>query len=161
MIAKKTSSTLESVSMQLQKILDPISTYLVYIGALLSLVMAVIVLIDIILRQIFNSPLVGMIELETFMLAVLCFFSLAYTMIQNGHVSVDILAERLSSKPRALLKVLFPLLSSFVFGIISWQYALHTKQAWQLNELSDVLSWPMWPFFAVTCFGCALLFFWF
>lgn len=157
MDSKEAGGILSKSASGIEKLIKPLSTYLVYIGAFFSLAMALIVIIDILLRVIFNRHITGIIELETFMLGILCFFSLAYTMIQGGHVSVDIFVHRFPEKMKLALGSLFPLLGIFVFGIISWQYVIRTINAFEVGELSDVMDWPLWPFFILVSMGCALL----
>ena len=91
----------------LKKIVYPLCSCLAYIGAGLSMAMALIVFLDILLRTFFNKPMLGVIELETFMLAILCFFSLAYTKIGEGHVRVDIFVGKLPSRFRAVIDGIF------------------------------------------------------
>ena len=52
-------------------------------------VVAIAMVVDLVSRLIFRSPLSGMIELQTFMLVFMAFFSVAYTMLKNQHVAVD------------------------------------------------------------------------
>ena len=84
------SGWLEIAAHGLQRVIRPVSMNLVYIGAAFVLAMAIIVVIDILLRLLFNRPINGVIELETFMLAVVCFLALGYSMFQGSHVSVDL-----------------------------------------------------------------------
>jgi len=116
--SRKTNAILISVSRGLKKSIYPLSTFLVYIGAGLSLAMALIVVLDILLRLILNAPILGVIELETFMLAILCFFSLAYTKIKEGHVSVDIFAGRLSQEFRLFLGGIFSIFGIYLFSVL-------------------------------------------
>ena len=148
---------LASSNQALKRAIYPLSTYLVYIGAGLSLAMALIVVLDILLRLIFNDPILGVIELETFMLAILCFFSLAYTKIKEGHVSVDIFVGRFSQGFRLVLSGIFYIFGIYLFSVLSWQYVIQTLEAVEVGEASVVLTWPMWPFYILTSFGCALM----
>ena len=157
MDTKKMSGLMDSVAGGMKRVIEPISTYLAYICAAFAMAMGFLVVIDIIMRFLFNKPIDGIIELETFMLAVLCFLSLAYTMIKGGHVSVDIFSSKLKGKFKLFLSGLFPLFGVFVFGVIAWQYVLKTTNSINLGEYSDVLNWPLWPFYAITALGCALI----
>jgi len=157
MDSKRITDFLESVMKCLQKVVNPVSKYLAYGGSILSLLMALVIGIDILLRIFFNRPITGVIELETFMLAVMCFFSLAYTMIKGGHVSVDIFTNSLSSKQRSFLGIIFSILGLFIFVVICWQYVGKTVESVKMGEYSETLSWPMWPLFLITFLGCALM----
>ncbi|MBW1804011.1 MAG: TRAP transporter large permease subunit, partial [Deltaproteobacteria bacterium] len=155
-MAEKCSSVLDATENALNKVIDPISTYLVYICAFFAMAMALIVVADVLLRVAFNHPLVGVIELETFMLAIVCFLSLAYTLIQGGHVSVDIFVSRFPEKLRLFLGSLFPIFGIYISVILSWQHIVRAKNAMHVGETSDLLLWPMWPFFVLVSFGFAL-----
>lgn len=71
------------------RVLAPVCRYLCYAAALMTLLMAIAMVVDLVSRLIFRSPLSGMIELQTFMLVFMAFFSVAYTMLKNQHVAVD------------------------------------------------------------------------
>jgi len=148
---------MESVGAGLQKFVNPISKFLAYIAALLALLMALIIGIDIVLRIFFQRPMTGVIELETFLLAVMCFFSLAHTMIMGGHVSVDLLKNRFSDRCQELMAALFAVLGIFIFALIGWQYVGKTIEALHISENSEILSWPMWPLFLTTALGSTLM----
>ena len=153
----KKNAILISASRGLKKTIYPLSTFLVYMGAGLSLAMALIVILDILLRLILNNPILGVIELETFMLAILCFFSLAYTKTQEGHVRVDLFVGKLSPKFQAVINAIFLILGIFVFGVLAWQYVRQTLEAVEAGEASIVMNWPMWPLYLVTSLGCAMM----
>jgi len=119
--------------------------------------MALVVVLDILLRIFFNKPILGVIELETFMLAILCFFSLAYTQIRKGHVRVDIFVGKLPPRFQAIINGIFFIFSIFVFAVLSWQYVRQALEAVEADEASVVMTWPMWPFYLVTSVGCALM----
>ena len=153
----KGASTLESAAGAISKTVHPLSTFFIYLGAFFALGMAVLVVVDILLRQFFNRPMPGVIELETFMVAVLCFVGLAYTQIKGGHVRVDLFVNNIPTQVRGLLDCIFPALGLFLFGLITWQYGIRVMDSIKLHEISDVLVWPYWPFFLITAIGCALL----
>lgn len=154
---EKRASTLEFLSQALSKAVDPLSRFFIYVGAFFALGMAVLVVVDIVLRQFFNRPMAGIVELETFMVAVLCFVGLAYTQIKGGHVSIDLLVGRIPTRVRAVLECIFPAFGLFLFGVIAFQYGVRVMDSIRLREISDILVWPYWPFFLITAAGCALL----
>jgi tripartite ATP-independent transporter DctM subunit len=151
------AGNLESAALAIFRAVRPLSAFSIYLGAFFALGMAVLVVVDILLRQFFNRPMSGVVELETFMVAVLCFVGLAYTQIKGGHVSVDLFVDKIPPKVRRLLDCLFPAFGLFLFGVITWQYGVRVFDSIKLGEISDVLVWPFWPFFLITAFGCALL----
>ncbi len=154
---ERQASTLEFLSQALSKAVDPLSKFFIYVGAFFALGMAVLVVVDIVLRQFFNRPMAGIIELETFMVAVLCFVGLAYTQIKGGHVRIDLLVGKIPTRVQGVLQCIFPAFGLFLFGLIAFQYGMRVMDSMRLREISDILVWPYWPFFLITAAGCALL----
>ena len=56
------------------RFLNPVARYLCYGAAVVTLLMSLFMVVDLVSRMIFNYPLSGMIELQTFMLIVMAFF---------------------------------------------------------------------------------------
>ncbi|NQU66263.1 MAG: TRAP transporter large permease subunit, partial [SAR324 cluster bacterium] len=152
-----TIKRLERATHLLERVTTPISTYMVFIGAGLTMAMALFVIFDIMMRAVFNNPLASTIELATFMLVIVCFCSLSYTMIKEGHVSVDFLIDSFTDPFRVGLKSLFYLLGIVFFWTISWQYVVRMLEAIDFEESSSVMSWPLWPLFLVTTVGCGMI----
>ena len=154
---RKGTGSLEFLSGALFKAVGPLSRFFIYVGSLFALVMAILVVVDILLRQFFNRPMAGIVELETFMVAVLCFVGLAHTQLQGGHVRIDLIADRIPLRVRRILDCIFPALGMFLFGLIACQYGIRVVESVKLREISDILVWPYWPFFLITAFGCGLV----
>ncbi|MEP0566114.1 MAG: TRAP transporter small permease, partial [Paracoccaceae bacterium] len=87
--------------------LDPLARYLCYGAAIVTLLMSLFMVVDLISRLVFNNPLSGMIELQTFMLVIMAFFSIAYTMLKNQHVAVDLITSALSAPVNSVLQSVF------------------------------------------------------
>ena len=66
--------------------------------------MVLTTVVDVFLRYLFNSPILGSYELTEFMMAILVFGSVAYTMVVKGHVTVDLVITRLPARAQAILE---------------------------------------------------------
>ncbi|MGD8564298.1 MAG: TRAP transporter small permease subunit, partial [Desulfarculaceae bacterium] len=72
---------------------------------------AALVLFEVVLRYVFNSPTVWANELTQMLFGAYVILSGAYIMRWGGHVNVDILYSRLSDKTRAVMDIA----TSFLF----------------------------------------------
>ncbi|WP_136443840.1 TRAP transporter large permease subunit [Pacificoceanicola onchidii] len=141
----------------LLRIVDPISRYLCYAAAIVTLLMSVFMVVDLISRLIFNNPLSGMIELQTFMLVFMAFFSIAYTMLKNQHVAVDLITSTLSAPVNSVLQSVFAIWGIFLFGSMSWLSGSRALEAFENDEFSDIIAMPYWVLYAVSAIGTLLL----
>ena len=138
-------------------VLDPIARYLCYSAAIITLLMAIFMVVDLISRLVFRNPLSGMIELQTFMLIFMVFFSIAYTMLKNQHVAVDLITSVLSNHVNSFLQSVFAIWGIFLFGSMSWLSASRSFEAFRKNEYSDILQFPYWLLYGVAAIGTLLL----
>ena len=154
---KKVNGPVTGVVLSLEKKLLYMNKFLTYLSAFFCLIIALIVVIDVFLRFFFNNPLTGVIELQTYMLVVLCFMSLSYTMLVEGHVRVDILSNHLPKKVKLFSENVYQLVGACFFVSISWQYVIRMKESLAISEVSDTLFIPLWPLYLVTILGCAMM----
>ncbi|MDE0208888.1 MAG: TRAP transporter small permease subunit, partial [Boseongicola sp.] len=138
-------------------ILDPVCRYLCYAAAVLTLLMSIAMVVDLVSRLAFSNPLSGMIELQTFMLVFMAFFSIAYTMLKNQHVSVDLVTSMMSARTNSTLQGIFSIWGAFLFGAMGWLSASRSFEAFQREEISDIIRMPYWVLYAVVAAGTLLL----
>ena len=138
-------------------ILDPICKYLCYAAAIVTLLMSIGMVVDLVSRLAFGRPLSGMIELQTYMLVFMAFFSIAYTMLKNQHVSVDLLTSVMSAQTNSTLQSIFSIWGTFLFGAMSWLSATRAAEAFRRDEISDIIQMPFWILYAVVAIGTLLL----
>jgi TRAP-type C4-dicarboxylate transport system permease small subunit len=124
------------------------------IGMVFVIPLMVITAGDVVGRGFFNKPIAGTFELSEYMLAVIILLGTAYTQQLKGHVAVDFLTTRFSSKTRNICQVITLGLSLFVVGIIVWQgFALGFEE----KGVTDQLRIPKAPFKVLVGVGGALL----
>ena len=105
-------------------------------------------------RGFFNKPIPGTLELSEYMLCIIILLGAAYTQQVKGHVGVDFLTKRFSTRTRSLVEILTTLASMFIIAIMVWQgfiEGIHEK------TVSDMLRVPQWPFRLLVAVGGFLL----
>ena len=118
-----------------------ISSFLIY-------PLLLIVIYEVIMRYVFNSPTVWGFEATTFAYGLHFMLGLSFMERYGGHVRVDVITGRLSERTQAVIAVVtyllifVPVYTCMTLGAIKFAY---TSTA--MGELNST-SWapPIWPF---------------
>jgi TRAP-type C4-dicarboxylate transport system permease small subunit len=109
---------------------------------------------DIIGRKFFSKTIPGTFEISEYILAIFILLGAAYTQQVKGHVGVDFLTSRLSTRVRMLCEIITTLLSLFIIAIVIWQGWLEGIRE---RTVSDMLRIPQYPFRLLVALGGFLL----
>src|SRR5690554_1870347 len=104
-----------------------------------------LVVTNVILRGLFNSPLLGVSEYVGFLTAVMIAFSLAYCAVQEGHIMIELLVKRLPRKVGAFLELLTNTLSFGFLLLLTTQlgrYAGLIRAKGQVSPTSEIAFYP-------------------
>lgn len=132
-----------------------------WIGRALSfgvLFMFVLVITEVGLRYLFNSPTVWTNELTQMIFGAYVILSGGYILRWNGHVNVDILYIRFSPRGRALLDVItFGLFAAFAVMMLVYggYLAFDSMAIWEHSE--SAWNPPLWPAKLTIPLGALLL----
>jgi len=118
---------------------------------------ALTVIINVFGRYVFKIPLKGAVEIVQLLLVIIVYFSLAYTEVRKGHVTMD---EVVGHFPR-LIKVILTSIMYFGAGvfilIVGWQsWILAVEHTQPVLRVTDVLHLPIAPVVFVMAIGMVL-----
>ncbi|MCP4673423.1 MAG: TRAP transporter small permease [Desulfobacula sp.] len=118
---------------------------------------------DVLGRYLFNSPVVGGLELTEFSMAIVIFLGLVLLTSDEGHVTVDLLDSFIPDKIKTVQKVLINLVNLTVMGVISWQLWIKAKDVADYGDRTEFLMIPLSPLIyfmsIMTGISCLILFF--
>ena len=134
-----------------------VSRVLSYVGMVVLIIMMMLTVADVLMRYIWNSPILGVFELTEYMMVPIVFFGWAWCAKKGGNVQVDLLVKRLNPTAQRALHVVTYLFSALIIFVIAWQNLLETKEVWAVRRVSDMLAVPAYPFYLVLTIGCFLL----
>jgi TRAP-type C4-dicarboxylate transport system permease small subunit len=140
-----------------EKALSEVTHRVSNLGQSVLMVMVLLVIVDIVLRRIFNSPLAWSLEVVEVMLVVVVFFSVAYCGTRRGHVSIDVLVSRFPHKARAIIDIFTYFFSIVLFGFMTWGGVVSAMDKWDAHRITGILPIPIYPFAFVVAFGSLLL----
>ncbi len=133
----------------MEKIMRGISAFNKWMAKLVGWVifaMMLIITYDVTMRYIFKSPTTWSFEVSTYMLVAIVFLGGAWTLPAGGHVSVDIVTERVKPKTRAIMGIITSVLAIVYLVIFSLASFDFTREAVVDHIRStQYLGWPLWP----------------
>ncbi len=112
-------------------------------GAILVLMMLLTVL-DVVLRYL-GKPLTGTYELMAFSGALVIGFAIAQASLDDAHVSMDIVTDRLSLFNKTALLFVTKLIGLVLFALISLALFIKAHDLYKTGEVSLTLRVPYYP----------------
>lgn len=132
---------------------------LTVIAAICLFAIMTLVVVDVFMRYVLNSPLSFTYDLiGLYLLAGAFFLTLSDTLRVHAHVGVDVLASRFPPAGRRLSEIITALTGLFVFVLISkvgFDRALENYE--QHDVLSGAIPWPTWISAVLVPLGCGVL----
>ena len=122
-------------------------------GAILLALMGFIV-IDVVLRYVFNAPFSSSKEITEFAMSLIVFLAIAYCGWTGGHISVDLLDRWLDRPSLRFLPALIAFAGAVLFALIAWLSTRETITT--IDQSSNMLVWPHYPFRFTVAFGAAM-----
>lgn len=120
--------------------------------------MTTLVVIDVTLRYIFNRPTIWVWDINVQLLAVIGAMGMGYTLLQGGHIGVDIIVTGMSRRKRAFLDLFTSLLFFCGIGVMMWKLSLAAGNSIRIREtINSVFAPPLYPLKVVIAIGIALL----
>ena len=107
--------------------------------------MMALTFVDVIMRYLFNSPIIGALELTEFSMAIVIFLGLVLLTSQEGHVTVDLIDNFVPDKIKPIQKVIINLINLFVMVVISWQLWIKAEDAAGYGDRTEYLFMPLSP----------------
>ena len=135
-----------------------ISSFLDRVAGWVFAGLMVLVVVNVILRSFFGSPILGAFEYVSYYTGLAIALSLAYCALRDGHVSVTFIAERFFSyKTVKAIDVIMNSISIvfFVFGF--WKLVEYGNSIAARGEVSLTTRTPFHPFVYATAIGFLFL----
>lgn len=115
------------------------------IAAIGILVIMVFGISEIVLRLIFNIPILGYLDIIEQSLAIFAFLGVAYAQRDGTHVRMEIFIRLLRGRLLWFMELFGTLIAMFIIAVIirySWDYFLN---AYQVGDSTSNIEFPTWP----------------
>ena len=131
---------------------------LAWISSGIVFVMMFFLTADVVLRYLFNRPIIGVYQLAEFMVVGVVFLSVAYVQTLKGHIKMEVATSWLPLKGQIALDIFGYLVGIAVFSVIAWHSGKIAIHAWRIKDVSmGMVQFPLWPAKSLVPFGSGLL----
>jgi TRAP-type C4-dicarboxylate transport system permease small subunit len=132
-----------------ERVSSMITRGIALIGLALLLLLALGTVLDVLLRWLFNSPIVGLADTYTMFMALVIASCFPLCIYKRGNVTIRFIGNILGPRVKNILDAFGNLITLIVFALMAWQLWLHTDQIARDGESTWVLSWPVSPWWRV------------
>ncbi|MEW6266069.1 MAG: TRAP transporter small permease subunit [Thermodesulfobacteriota bacterium] len=106
--------------------------------AWLNVLLILNIMVQVVLRYVFGRGLIWLEELQWHFYAVLIMFGISYTLIDDGHIRLDLLHQRLSPRTKEWVEMLGIVILLLPLICVIFYYSLDfVGTAWRLGERSE------------------------
>jgi TRAP-type C4-dicarboxylate transport system permease small subunit len=105
-----------------------------------------IVTLNVILRKIFGSPLLGTYEWVGILTAVMISFGLAYCAVVGGHIAIDFIVNKMKPGVQRMIAMICGGISCLVMGGVAVSIFLYANKLALSGEVSPTTKIPYYLF---------------
>ena len=127
-----------------------------YCGGLVLAVLMTVIIVDVVGRYVFNSPLYGSLDLSVVLLVLAVSCAIGYGGRTGAHVTADMVTTLVGPKFEWISGVGIKLLAAGVTAIWSWRLFVTGQTAARLGESTQLLNIPFAPVYQALAIGVGL-----
>jgi len=144
---------------RLRRAVDALDAVLMFIGCMMLFLLMLVVVADVLLRYLFNAPLLWSHQvISTYLMPGLFFLAVSHTLKSNAHVGVDILHNYVTRKTRYVFEAATSVLAAPVFFFVAVVAAQRTVEEFHSGAtLTSGLAVPSWTTSFLLPLGFGLL----
>jgi TRAP-type C4-dicarboxylate transport system permease small subunit len=113
----------------------------------------VLIVVNILMRAIFKMPVFGAFEYVGLLTALVTGLALAYCGVQNAHIDISLVVERLPSRLQAVLSALINVISMCFLAVCAWYVGLYAGSMMESGLVSPTTQVPIYPFVYLIALG--------
>jgi TRAP-type C4-dicarboxylate transport system permease small subunit len=129
------------------------------IAALGLFTIMVVVVLNILMRVLFNRPFMGTYEIVQYGLLLAVSLALADNELSDGNVMVSFFLEKMKPRTANVFNIVTGSLGIFVTGFVAWNQWRMILQKYNNKAASAILQLPHWIIVLVLTMGFCTLFF--
>lgn len=115
--------------------------------------MMIVVVTDVTLRFVFNTPIRGAYDIVSFALLVMVFFGIGPVIVAGKEIVMDLFDHILPGPALKGLRIIAAICTLAVFLFIGWSMIGPAVNAWRYGDRSLELNLPVWVLWACAFAG--------
>jgi len=116
-----------------------------------------LIIVNILMRKLFNMPIIGTVELTGLLTATGIGFALANCELNNGNVAMSIITDKFNAKTQRIIEIFIHLLSLSFWIMVTWRIFLFGSSSFTSGWVSSTASLPVFPFIFILFFNVLCL----
>jgi tripartite ATP-independent transporter DctM subunit len=117
-----------------------------FLGVLGMLVVSSVTMLDVVLRWLLGSGLIGRNEIVELIFAVTVAACIPYGIATRINIKVDLLKDWIVGRLAAWVDALGMLLTFVFFALLTWRLGIHAGDMLRDRRVTLILAWPIAPF---------------
>jgi len=113
----------------------------------------VLVVLNVLLRVLLKRPVFGAYEYVSLLTALTIGLALAHCGVQNGHIDISIVAERLPARLQAVAGAVVNIVTLCFWGVSAWYIGGYARSMMISGLVSPTTQMPTYPFVYLIAFG--------
>lgn len=131
--------------MGLVKKIEKLSSWSVTMCGVLLVGMSLFIALEVVLRKFFSVSTKGADELSAYTFAIVCAWSLSFTLIKKGHIRIDFLYTKLPFFVQRIFDIVaFIALATFVSPMTYYTFITLKTSIVRLSKANTPMQTPMW-----------------
>jgi TRAP-type C4-dicarboxylate transport system permease small subunit len=127
-----------------------------YASIVPTLILMMLTAVDVVLRYLLNTAIPDIVEVTSFLLAILISLAFAHTTYQRDHVEINIIVERLSPRPKFAAEILTSFIGALLLITMTWQALIKALYSLSVGEFLGGMMIPVYPAKFAFAFSCLL-----
>lgn len=115
------------------------------------------IVINILMRRLFNSPITGSYDLVSLSIVIVVVLALANCAVQKGHIAIDFLVDRFPLWMQKLIDITTNIVCLIFIVLFTYHTAKHAYITAISGDSMLTLKIPHYPFIYIVSFGYLLL----
>ena len=113
----------------------------------------VLMLANIILRNVFNHPILGTVEIVGLLIATGLGLALSNCEMLDFNIGMDVVSEKLSRKAQKILEIVTYSISLCFWAIVVWRVCVYANTSFINGRVTATASIPLYPFIFILGFN--------
>jgi TRAP-type C4-dicarboxylate transport system permease small subunit len=129
-----------------------VARFAALVGIIGLVVFAIMVILDVFMRWMFNDPIDGVADVAPLVVAIVVASTFPLAVAERHNVTINFLGNWLGPRGRAWLEVLAGLVTTVFFILLAWQFVFYAIKLDARGQTTWVLRLPVAPWWSVVAF---------
>jgi C4-dicarboxylate transporter DctQ subunit len=130
---------------KIEKVFTAVTRTMDEFGGLIVLpAISIVVIVDVVLRYVFNAPFIWSLEFNEWMLLMIFILAIPECTRQNGHIRMELVVSNLSPRLQAIFDGVYVVCAIGLFFLLArhaWEEFLFD---YELDRITEYVQLPVW-----------------